>query len=121
FQSTSAINDNALQASDLLKLGIDIHTTAGQTLLKSQLQSPTAVAAGFGNAPYPLFPRTLTVMQALVPYPEYTSILHLWGPLGSTKYDSMQMNLTKRYSHGLDLNANFTWSKQFVNGVESEG
>jgi len=121
FQSTSAINDNALQASDLLKLGIDIHTTAGQNLLKSQLQSPTAVAAGFGNAPYPLFPRTLTVMQALVPYPEYTSILHLWGPLGSTKYDSMQMNLTKRYSHGLDLNANFTWSKQFVNGVESEG
>jgi hypothetical protein len=60
-------------------------------------------------------------MQALQPYPEYTSILHLWGPLGSTKYDSMQVNLTKRYSHGLDLNANFTWSKQFVNGVESEG
>jgi hypothetical protein len=33
----------------------------------------------------------------------------------------MQVNLTKRYSHGLDLNANFTWSKQMVNGVESEG
>jgi hypothetical protein len=121
FQSTSAINDNALQPSDLAKLGLDIHNPADRTLLTSQIGSTVAAQRGFGNLPYPLFPKTGTVDQALQPYPEYTSILHLWGPLGSTKYDSMQVNLTKRYSHGLDLNANFTWSKQFVNGVESEG
>ena len=121
FQSTSAINDNALQISDLTKLGLDITKPADRALLTSQIGSATAAARGFGNLPYPNFPKTLTVEQSLLPYPEYTTILHLWGPLGSTKYDSMQVNLTKRYSHNLDLNANFTWAKQMVNGVESEG
>jgi len=121
FQSTSAINDNALQAADLTRLGLDIHNAADRSLLQSQIGSVTAAARGFGSLPYANFPKTLTVMQALLPFPEYTTILHSWGPLGSTRYDSMQANLTKRYSHGLDLNANFTWSKQFVNGVESEG
>ncbi len=121
FQSTSAINDNAIMPSSLNAVGLDIHSSADQQLLISQLGSALAAQRGFAGKPYPNFPTTLTVFQALRPYPEYTSILHLWGPLGSTKYDSMQVNLTKRYSHGLDLNANFTWSKQFVNGVESEG
>jgi len=121
FQSTSAINDNAIMPSSLNAVGLDIHNPDDQTLLTSQLGSSLAAQRGFSGKPYPNFPTTLTVFQALRPYPEYTSILHLWGPLGSTKYDSMQVNLTKRYSHGLDLNANFTWSKQFVNGVESEG
>jgi Carboxypeptidase regulatory-like domain len=121
FQSTSAINDNAIMPSSLNAVGLDIHNPNDQKLLTSQLGSALAAQRGFGGRPYPNFPTTLTVFQALRPYPEYTSILHLWGPLGSTKYDSMQVNLTKRYSHGLDLNANFTWSKQFVNGVESEG
>ncbi len=121
FQSTSAINDNAIMPSTLNAVGLDIHNANDQKLLISQLGSSLAAQRGFNGLPYPGFPSTLTVFQALRPYPEYTSILHLWGPLGSTKYDSMQVNLTKRYSHGLDLNANFTWSKQFVNGVESEG
>jgi len=122
FQSTSAIDDNANTMAGLLKQdGLNVQNAADRQLLTAQVGSSLAAARGFGNLPYPLFPSTLTVAQALTPYPEYTSILHLWGPLGSTKYDSMQVNLTKRYSHNLDLNANFTWSKQMVNGVESEG
>ena len=121
FQSTSAINDNAIMPSTLNQIGLDIHNPGDQKLLISQLNSAYAVQRGFSAKPYSRFPDTLTVFQALRPYPEYTSILHLWGPMGSTKYDAMQINVTKRYSHGLDLNANFTWSKQFVNGVESEG
>ena len=121
FQSTSAINDNAIMPSTLTGIGLDITNPDDQKLLKSQLGSAVAIQRGYSALPYSKFPSTLTVFQALRPYPEYTSILHLWAPLGSTKYDSMQVNLTKRYSHGLDLNANFTWSKQFVNGVESEG
>jgi hypothetical protein len=121
FQSTSAINDNSLQMSDLAKMGLDVHNANDRALLTAHLTDAIAIQRGYSNKPYPLFPSSGTVDQALQPYPEYTSILHLWGPLGSTKYDSMQVNLTKRYSHGLDLNANFTWSKQMVNGVESEG
>ena len=122
FQSTSAIDDNANTMAGLLAQdGLNVQNLADRQLLTAQVGSALAAQRGFGNLPYPLFPKTLTVAQALTPYPEYTSILHLWGPMGSTKYDSMQVNLTKRYSHGLDLNANFTWSKQMVNGVESEG
>jgi len=121
FQSTSAINDNAIMPRTLNQLGLDIHNPNDQKLLISQLNSAYAIQRGFSGKPYSRFPDTLTVFQALRPYPEYTNILHLWGPMGSTKYDAMQINVTKRYSHRLDLNANFTWSKQFVNGVESEG
>jgi hypothetical protein len=36
------------------------------------------------------------------------------APLGKVWYDSLQVTLTKRYSHGLTLNANYTYSKQLT-------
>ena len=50
--------------------------------------------------------------QSILPYPQYnTSIAPTNAPLGKTWYDSLQLNLTKRYSRGLTLNANYTFSK----------
>jgi hypothetical protein len=120
FQTTSGKNDNALTAASLASYGLNIANPADRQLLTSQISSPLAASRGFGVLPYPLFPTNLTVMQSLLPYPEYTSMLYLWSPLGSTKYDSMQTSVTKRYSHGLDVTANFTWAKQLENGVESD-
>jgi hypothetical protein len=120
FQSTGAKNDNALTAAVLQADGLSLSNAADRTLLNSKISSPLAIQRGYSRQPYPLFPTSLNVFQTLLPFPEYTSILNLWSPLGSTYYDSMQATVTKRYSHGLDLTSNFTWAKQLENGVESD-
>ncbi len=40
--------------------------------------------------------------------------------MGKTWYDSLQAKVTKRYSHGLTLDANFTWAKANVIGAASD-
>src|SRR6185369_16429459 len=55
FQSTSAINDNAIMPSTLKSIGLDINNAADRTLLTSQLGSPTAAQRGFSGKPYANF------------------------------------------------------------------
>src|SRR5437868_11124057 len=40
--------------------------------------------------------------------------------MGKTWYDSMQVKVTKRYSHGLQASGNFTWAKGSVIGSASD-
>jgi hypothetical protein len=40
--------------------------------------------------------------------------------MGNTWYDSLQAKLTKRFSHGLDLQTAFTWQKELSLGVNSD-
>jgi len=48
----------------------------------------------------------------LLPYPQYnTAISPAAAPLGKTWYDALQLTATHRFSHGLSLNANYTYSK----------
>jgi hypothetical protein len=108
---------NALQVSDLTRYGFTIGNTADSALLTPQigslnaLQKSTLAARGV-VLPYSTFPGTQTVRQSLLSYPQYnSSIAPTNAPLGKTWYDSLQLNLTKRYSHGLTLNANYTFSK----------
>jgi hypothetical protein len=70
------------------------------------------------KAPYAGFKGTVT--QMLRPYPQFGSIFVLWAPLGNTWYDSLQVKLTKRYSRGLDLNANYTFQKELTIGTETQ-
>jgi hypothetical protein len=47
-----------------------------------------------------------------VPFPQYTGLLAPAGaPLGKNWYDALQTKFTKRFSHGLTANANYTYSK----------
>ncbi|MDR3703462.1 MAG: TonB-dependent receptor [Candidatus Sulfopaludibacter sp.] len=83
-------------------------------LLLQTAGSPGAAAA---NVPVPFAGFTgysrNTVAQALMPYPQYTSV----GtgaendPVGSARFNSLQVKLTKRYSNGLTLLAFWTWMK----------
>ncbi len=66
--------------------------------------------------PFAGFPLTATVAQSLLPFPQFNSgLAPTWAPLGDTWYNSLQTKATKRLSHGLDLIANFTWSKELDN------
>lgn len=76
----------------------------------------TPAANGF-PAPYAGF--TGTVAQALRPYPQYLSVPQFNGANGMSTYNSLQANLNKRFSDGLQLTVGYVWSKLLTNGAES--
>lgn len=88
--------------------------------LLSQPLSSTAVKtymSGIGKSalltPYPGFTGT-TLLSALYPYPQFGALEPSNSPTGDSLYNSLQIKLTKRYSHGLQVNGAYTWAKGLV-------
>ncbi len=110
---------NALSQSTLQSFGFtDFTSAAASSLLTTPIASLSATqksqlaTQGVGFLPYSNFPTTQTVRQALLTFPQYTGLLSPVGaPLGKTWYDSLQVTVTKRFSHGFTMNANYTFSK----------
>jgi TonB dependent receptor len=109
---------NAVSPQTLAKYGFTDFTNAAQSaLLTTPISRLTAVQqqqlANMGfTLPYANFPTNQTVRQALVPFPQYSGLMSSTGaPVGKSWYDSLQLKVTKRFSHGLVLNANYTYSK----------
>jgi len=123
WEANSATNplapNNALNQQTLRNFGFtDFSSKAESDLLTTPIsslsaaQKSTLAARGIGFQPYANFPANQTVRQALLAYPQYTGLLPSVGaPLGKTWYDALQASVTKRYSHGFLLNANYTFSK----------
>lgn len=58
------------------------------------------------------FSPTVTVQQALRPFPQYQYIYtDVLQNIGQASYHSLQATLERRFSAGLSLQASFTWSK----------
>ena len=116
--SSGAVNYNANTVQSLSAAGLDITKQADRDILNAQIGS--AAAGAFRNKlPYPNFPLTSTVAQSLRPFPQFTTAPGpLWAPLGDNWYNSLQLKVTKRLSHGLDVNYNFTWSKTLQSNIE---
>ncbi len=116
---TSLAPQNALSPQTLRNLGFTDFTSATESaLLTTPISSLTAAqqstlaSRGIGFLPYANFPSSQTVRQALLAYPQYSGLLAPVGaPLGKTWYDALQTSVTKRYSHGFLVNANYTYSK----------
>ena len=105
------VKPNAITPAILKAHNIDLTNANTRTLMTSQICSSAAVAAGF-KLPYATFPCTATVAQSLRPFPEYNSDLQpQFVNQGNSFYDSLQVKFNKRVSHGLDITANYTFSK----------
>lgn len=61
-----------------------------------------AASAGAGSA---------TIAQGLVAFPQYSGVSDTWGNVGNFSYNSLQVTLEQRLSHGLTFNFNYTWSR----------
>ena len=88
-------------------------------LLLQPIGAPGVIGAmtakGHPNlVPYAGFPTTSTLLSSLYTYPQFGNLLDTTSPTGDSKYDSLQVKLTKRFSHGLQLGASFTWAQGFV-------
>ena len=109
---------NAVSQQTLQSYGFTDFTSVAQSALLtrpisslSAIQKQQLANMGF-NLPYANFPSNQTVRQALAPFPQYSGLMGATGaPLGKNWYDSLQLKVTKRFSHGLVLNANYTYSK----------
>ena len=54
---------------------------------------------------------TITQQQLLRPYPRFNTVALFRDNVGNSKYNAAAVKLEKRFSHGLTLNASFTFSK----------
>jgi hypothetical protein len=120
------VPNNALNITDLSHFKdstgtpLSIANAADRTLLASQIGSATAIQRGFGTPAYPGYPVTQTVEQALRPHPQWGGVPPFLGPpLGDTWYDSLQVKMTKRYSHGLTAQGSYTYSKELSLGANN--
>jgi hypothetical protein len=116
--SSTLVNYNALTPQILLANGLDLNDPASRAILRAPISS-TAAGRFQNKLPYTGFPASSTVAQSLRPYPQFSSgLTPLWAPLGRTWYDSLQLKVTKRVSHGLDVVYAFTWAKELQMGTE---
>jgi len=60
----------------------------------------------------PLAARTVTRGQLLRPFPQFTGIQSQSGPLGESRYDALQMKLTRRFSNGFSFTGSYAFTKQ---------
>ena len=106
---------NALTPQAIAAAGLSINNAADRTLLTSPLNSALAASRGYSKPPYAGFPLTLTVAQALRPFPQFGGLGISWAPRGDTWYDALQAKVTKRTSYGLAMTVAYTKSKTLDN------
>jgi hypothetical protein len=54
---------------------------------------------------------TVQAFQLMLPFPQFTGVASDEPPSANSTYHGLQIVLEKRYSFGLQLSANYTWSK----------
>jgi len=105
--------------------GIDLSSATDRNLMVTAI-SDSSVIARFPlladpNNVYPGFPASQPLRQALRDHPQWLGVPPFLGPpMGDTWYDSLQAKFTKRFSHGLDLQAAFTWQKELTLGANAD-
>jgi hypothetical protein len=114
--------DRALLNSPITSAGVQARFPKLVPYLNGSPVAATAcTAACTVPSVYPGFPASQQLIQAIRPVPQWGALGPWLGPpMGKTWYDSMQIKVTKRYSHGLQAAGNFTWAKGDVIGSASD-
>ena len=110
---------NQLDPKYLAILGPVTATTGGPLLNAQATAANIAQLVSYvPNAPTPAFytaagavKSSITIAQMLVAFPQYSGVTDLWGNSDNFSYESLQITLNQRLSHGLTFNVNYTFSK----------
>jgi len=95
------------------------------SLLNKQIDDPEVVALGF-KSPFPSFKQIrgsqATLGQALRMWPQYSNVSTggMNNHSGNSTYNALIVKVTKRYSQGLSLVADYTWSKLLTDADSSD-
>jgi hypothetical protein len=111
YLGSALTNYNYLSSGILAANGLSLNNQADLATLLAPVGS--AAAGRFQNQlPFAGFPLTASVAQSLRPFPQYNGTFSLVNPpLGDTWYDGLQLTANKRFSHGLQADFGFTWSR----------
>ena len=109
---------NQLDPKYLVGLGPVKSTTNTPILTAPATSANIALAqAAMPGLPAPAFIQNAstnsaaTIQQMLLAFPQYTTVGDTWGNVGNFSYESVQVTLNQRMSHGLSFNFNYTFSK----------
>jgi hypothetical protein len=106
---------NQVSPAQFAAMGLNPYTNPIDNLLLNSALSSAAVVSRVGSIlPYSGYATSNTLINALRPFPQFSTIAVQNSPTGNTWFDSLQMKGTKRLSHGLQVNGTFTWSKAMV-------
>jgi hypothetical protein len=120
WMSNGALTDpNRVTPQILADHGLSLSNADHRELLTTPLSLVSQADRDAYNLSEPFAGFNSTVSQALRPYPHFGAIFVLWAPLGNTWYDSMQVKVTKRASHGLDFTAAYSYQKELTVGAET--
>lgn len=117
---TVNINTNDNQAGGARNLNVlsNAQLAAARTAAAAQNITTSAYLSQTVNNPFAgLLPgsnlngSTVSRQQLLLPYPQYTGVSYGQESVGKIWYDSLQLTVEKRYSHGLTILGAYTWSK----------
>ncbi|HEY6342569.1 MAG TPA: TonB-dependent receptor [Bryobacteraceae bacterium] len=70
--------------------------------------------------PYSGFPTSSTLQSVMYPFPQFGALNPTGSATGNSKYDSLQMKATKRFSHGLQAGGAFTWARAFTRATRQD-
>jgi hypothetical protein len=70
--------------------------------------------------PYSGFPTSNSLQSALYPYPQFGAVGITGSPTQNSKYDSLQIKATKRFSHNLQGGGAYTWGQGFVRATRQD-
>jgi hypothetical protein len=128
WATTGGFQDfNAVSVATLQRFGFTVDGSAqgisDEKLLNAKLnqlspaQQSTLAQRGI-SLPYSSFPASgpfvQTVFQALKSFPQFSGAISPSAPQGKSWYDSLQLSLTKRFSHGFSANGAYTFSKNLA-------
>lgn len=93
------------------KLPILTAPATSANVAKAQAAMPGLNIPGFYQAAAAVN-TTATIAHGLVAFPQYSGVTDTWGSnVGNFSYNSLQITLMQRLSHGLSFNVNYTYSK----------
>jgi len=89
-----------------------------QTATPANIAAAAAIVPGV-SLPFPTF--VGTIAQALRPFPQYNSVTDVYGNVGQSNYNALQLSVQQRLARGLTFNLNYTFSKALgtINGNRS--
>ncbi|MGB7437870.1 MAG: TonB-dependent receptor, partial [Candidatus Acidiferrum sp.] len=103
-----------LNTLDILGPQVEKYTPAQMNALVSYVPNPFAsILTGpyYVNSPLNSNNPTVQGFQLELPYPQFTGVTTDEPPVANSIYHSVQITLEKHYSNGLQLSANYTFSK----------
>ncbi len=101
-----------LNTLDVLPIQVENYTPAQMNALVSYVPNPFAsILTGPYYANSPLTSPTVQGFQLELPYPQFTGVTTDEPPVANSIYNALQVTLEKHYSNGLQLSANYTFSK----------